>query len=57
MWGTDTVRTRMQERAGLGLGFYGRLHLSKEHSSISCWSTREFSFAGETLGSDLLGLG
>ena len=46
----------MQKRAGLGLGLLSRLHLSKEHSSISCWSIREFSFVGETLGGDLVEL-
>ena len=47
----------MQKRAGLGLGLLCRLYLRKEHSSISLWSIREFSFVGETLGGDLVGLG
>ena len=34
-----------------------RLYLRKEHSSISDWSIKEFSFVGETLGGDLVGLG
>ena len=47
----------MQKRAGLGLGLLCRLYLRKEHSSISDWSIIEFSFVGETLGGDLVGLG
>ncbi len=47
----------MQKRAGLGLGFLCRLYLRKEQFSISDWSVKEFSFVGETLGGDLVGLG
>ena len=47
----------MQKRAGRGLGLLCRLYLRKEHSSISDWSIKEFSFIGETLGGDLVGLG
>ena len=47
----------MQKRAGLGLGLYSRLHLSKELLPISFWSTKELSFVEKTLGGDLVGLG
>ena len=50
-------RTGVQNRAGLGLGLLCRVHLRKEHFSISNWSSRESSFVGETLGGDLVGLG
>ena len=51
------ARIMLQKRAGLGLGLYSRLHLSKEHLSISCCGSRELSFVGKTLGDDLAGLG
>ena len=47
----------MQKRAGLGLGLLCRLYLRKEQFSISDWSIKEFSFVGEMLGGDLVGLG
>ena len=50
-------RDAEEGRAGLGLGLLCRLHLRKEHSSISFWSIKESSFVGETLGGDLVGLG
>ena len=55
--GYDTVMAGVQKRAELGLGLLCRLHLRKEHSSKSDWSSRESSFVGETLGGDLIGLG
>ena len=45
------------QKAGLGSGLLCRLYLRKEHSSISDWSIKGFSFVGETLGGDLVGLG
>ena len=47
----------MQRKAGLGLWLLCRLHLRKEHSSISESSITESSFVGKTLGNDLVGLG
>ena len=46
----------MQKKAGLGLWLLCRLHLRKEHSSISDSSIKESSFVGETLGGDMVGL-